>query len=190
MVSILFLDVEGAFPNAVTKRLIHNLRKRRIPNAYITFIEKLLTGRRTKLKFNDFVSESIEILNGIGQGNPLSMILYIMYNADLLDIPENEEKEDALGYVDDVALIAVGKDFEETTARLEQMMTRGEGGLQWSRDHNSKFEVSKSVVLHASRRTQPDPENDNKQIPLDWPHLVVQERRVKDVANFKSGNTN
>jgi len=25
--SILFLDVEGAFPNAVTKRLIHNLMK-------------------------------------------------------------------------------------------------------------------------------------------------------------------
>jgi hypothetical protein len=64
VVSILFLDVEGAFPNAVTKRFIHNLKKRRIPSAYITFIEQLLKGRRTKLKFDDFVSESIKILNG------------------------------------------------------------------------------------------------------------------------------
>lgn len=174
VVSILFLDMEGAFPNAVTKHLIHNLRKCRIPNAYITFIEKLLTGRHTKLKFDDFVSESIKILNRIGQGGPLSMIFYIMYNTDLLDIPENEEKEDTLGYVDNVALMAVGKDFKETTARLEQMMTREEGGLQWSREHNSKFEVSKSVVLHASRRMQPDPVNDNKPIPLDRPPLVVQ----------------
>jgi len=74
VVSILFLDIEEAFPNAVTDRLIHNLRRRRIPEQYICFIKQLLTGCRTKLKFDDFISESIEILNGIGQGNPLSMI--------------------------------------------------------------------------------------------------------------------
>jgi exonuclease III len=45
VVSLLFLDVEGAFPNAVTARLLHNLRKRQIPAAYITFIKQLLTGR-------------------------------------------------------------------------------------------------------------------------------------------------
>jgi hypothetical protein len=31
VVSVLFLDVEGAFPNVVTTKLIHNLRLRRIP---------------------------------------------------------------------------------------------------------------------------------------------------------------
>ena len=84
--SVLFLNVEGAFPNAVTNRLIHNLRKRRIPEIYITFITALLTNRRTRLKFDDFTSGLIEIINGIGQGDPLSMILYIIYNADLLEI--------------------------------------------------------------------------------------------------------
>ena len=82
----MFLNVEGAFPNAVTNRLIHNLRKRRIPEIYITFITALLTNRRTRLKFDDFTSGLIEIINGIGQGDPLSMILYIIYNADLLEI--------------------------------------------------------------------------------------------------------
>ena len=80
--SILFLDVEGAFPNAVTDRLIHNLKKRRIPTAYVNFVKQLLNDRTTKLKFDDFVSEPIKIENGIGQGDPLSMILYIFYNAD------------------------------------------------------------------------------------------------------------
>src|SRR6266481_2171460 len=31
VVSALFLNIEGAFPNAVTARLLHNMRKRRIP---------------------------------------------------------------------------------------------------------------------------------------------------------------
>jgi len=113
------------------------------------------------------------------------MILYILYNADLLDVPENEQKEDSLGFVDDVTLIAIGEDFGETTERLKQMMTREEGGLQWSREHNSEFEVSKSAVLHASRRTQPDPTNEDKRIPLDRPHLEIQDKRVKEVTNHK-----
>lgn len=37
--SILFLDVEGAFPNTVTDRLIHNLKKRWIPTAYVKFVK-------------------------------------------------------------------------------------------------------------------------------------------------------
>jgi hypothetical protein len=36
------------------------------------------------------------------------MLLYIIYNADLLEITGDENSECAIGYVDDVALIAVG----------------------------------------------------------------------------------
>jgi hypothetical protein len=183
VVSILFLNVAGAFPNAVTKRLVRNLRNRRIPETYIRFIEQLLTGRRTKLKFDDFVSEFIEIANGIGQGDPLSMILYIIYNSDLLEIIENEEKGDAVGFVDDIALMAIGNDFEETTSQLTTLMTKEDGGIQWSLDHNSKFETSKSVILHATRKTQQDPEDHRQRVRLgDRPTLVLQ---GEEVENFK-----
>jgi hypothetical protein len=155
--SILFLGVEGAFPNVVTNQLIHNLRKRKIPRVYVNFIKQLLKDRTTKLKFNDFTSESIKIENGIGQGDPLSMILYIFYNADLLEITDPDNKEDAIGYVDDIAMIAVGSDFKETTGKLKNLMTKANGGLSWSTKHNSKFEISKSVIMHVSRRTQVDP---------------------------------
>jgi hypothetical protein len=71
---ILFLDVEGAFPNTVTDRLIHNLKKRQIPAPYIKFIQRLLVGRRTKMTFDDFISKYINIMNSIGQGDPISML--------------------------------------------------------------------------------------------------------------------
>jgi hypothetical protein len=80
VVSILFLDVEGAFPNVVMAWLLHNLKKRHILTTYVVFVEQLLTGQRTRLKFDDFVSKSLKILNRIGQGDPLSMILYILYS--------------------------------------------------------------------------------------------------------------
>ena len=99
VVSVLFLDVEGAFPNAVPDRLIHNLRKRKIPRRYTNFIEKMLEERITVLKFDDHISDSINN-NGIGQGDPLSMVLYQFYNADILDVP-NQANEAAIAYVDD-----------------------------------------------------------------------------------------
>ena len=77
--SILFLDVEGAFPNAVPDRLIHNLWKHKIPSIYIELIQKILEGRKMRLKFDDFVLELIDICNdSISQGDPLSMILYVI----------------------------------------------------------------------------------------------------------------
>jgi ribonuclease HI len=183
--SVLFLDVEGAFPNAVTKQLIHNLRKRRIPEIYTKFIRLLLTNRRTKIKFDDFTSETVDITNGIGQGDPLSMILYILYNADLLEITENDILEDALGYVDDVALVAIGRDFEETTARLQNMMVKQNGGMDWSRTHNSRFEMSKSAVLHLTRRTTEDPEDTTSRISLPKPPLIVDNQTIAEVQSYK-----
>ena len=183
--SVLFLDVEGAFPNAVTSRLIHNLRRRRIPTSITNFVKQLLSDRKTRLKFDDFTSGIINITNGIGQGDPLSMLLYILYNADMLDIPDNPQEEDAIGYVDDIALIATGTGFEETTQRLTDMMTRNGGGLQWSRDHNSRFEVSKSAVLHLSRKTAPDPNSDHGRIPLPKPALTLEGQIVQEVQSYK-----
>ena len=130
--SLLFLDMEGAFPNAVTDRLIHNLRKHKIPEAYVDFVHRLLDGRKTRLKFNDFISELMDIRNGIGQGNPFSMLLYILFNADLLECLALLNDEDAIGYVDDAMAIAFGNNFEETTTILKRMMTRDVGGFAWS----------------------------------------------------------
>lgn len=183
--SILFLDVEGAFPNAVTKTLIHNLRKRRIPEAYVKFIAILLTDRRTKIKFDDFISGTIEITNGIGQGDPLSMILYIIYNADLLEIIDDETTEDAIGYVDDVAIVVTGHDFEETTTKLHNLMVKQDGGLEWSKAHNSRFEMSKSAILHVTRKTVEDPEDTSQRIPPYSPPLMLNGQLIKEVQSYK-----
>jgi len=60
----------------------------------------MLREQFTTLKFDGYVSDHIPIDNGIGQGDPLSMVLYRYYNADLLDIPKCA-KEDAVAYMDD-----------------------------------------------------------------------------------------
>ncbi|KAJ8453437.1 hypothetical protein ONZ45_g19720 [Pleurotus djamor] len=100
--------------------------------------------------FDDYSLDWIDIDNGIGQGDPISMILYLFYNADLLEIPVPEWGEDAIAYVDDASFIAVGKDFVVTHLRLEGMMERRKGGYEWLQTHNSRFETTKLRLIDFS----------------------------------------
>ena len=65
------------------------------------------------------------------------MILCIIYNTDLLEITDDNSMEMALGYVDDIALLATGVSFEDTTAKLKNLMEKQDSGIEWSKAHNS-----------------------------------------------------
>ena len=154
MAAVLFLDIEGAFPNAITERLLHNLRMRQLPEPYVCFIERMLTNRCTRLCFDGFTSDWVAIDNGIVQGDPLSMLLYLFYNADLIMAPKKEEA--MIAYVDDTSYYAEGVDFGEVYDKLRDMMNRAQGGYDWSTSHNSRFEPSKMALVGFSRRCKSD----------------------------------
>ena len=58
----------------------------KIEKEAVKWIRSFLGGRFTSIRTNEAVNESSEISTGIPQGSPLSSILYLFYNADLLDI--------------------------------------------------------------------------------------------------------
>jgi hypothetical protein len=82
----IFMDVAGAFNNVHHERLIHNLRKRRIPQKLTSWIASFLQDRSTQLQFNGAKSGRISTPAWVPQGSPLSPLLYMFYNADFLDI--------------------------------------------------------------------------------------------------------
>ena len=147
--SVLFLDVQGAFSNVVKEVLIHNMRLRGVPPQYTKVTERMLTGRKMRLSFNDFLSEFMLINNGNNQGCPLSMLYYSFYNANLLEIsPHNAPNEKQFGYVDDVALLATGNNLTETYTLLADMMTCPLGAFDWSESHNSQFKLSQLALMN------------------------------------------
>ena len=115
----------------------------------------MLDGRTTCLRFDDHETDIFPVNNGIGQGDPLSMILYLFYNADLIEIPRNI-KEDSKAFVDDSILVAFAKDFHEAHQILADMMTRPGGAIEWSKTHNSNFELDNQfhIPLLSYFRTQ------------------------------------
>lgn len=146
----LFLDVQGAFPNTVKDQLLHNLRERRIPKVYVKLIDRMLTGRKTRLKFDDFISDLMDVLNGTTQGCPLSMILYAFYNAKLIEVAA-QHFETSIGFVDDSMVLAIAKSLQEGHEIIRDMMERACGGFSWSTTHNSPFELSKLALMNYPR---------------------------------------
>ena len=66
----------------------------------------MLTGRFTRLRFDDFTSEPIPINNGNTQGNPSSMGYYGFYNASLMEIARSLD-ELSQGFIDNSMLLAI-----------------------------------------------------------------------------------
>lgn len=152
--SALFLDVQGAFPNTVPDRLIHNMRKKGVPSRYIQLARQMLTNRRTQLRFDDYSSDWISIDNGTTQGCPLSMIFYSFYNAPLLlTAHPNSSVEASIGFVDDAMFLAIADTLADAHRVLADMMARADGGFGWSDSHNSPFELTKLALMNYPRST-------------------------------------
>jgi hypothetical protein len=113
----------------------------------------MLQGCIMVLRFDRYTSNPIPISNGIGQGDPLSMIIYQFYNANILELPK-EIGESAIVYIDDSILIAMASTFVKTHKLLVNKMRRLGGVLEWSTTHNSPLEHSKLVLIDFAHRSK------------------------------------
>ena len=163
--SLLLLDVSGAYDNVSTDRLLHNLRKRRINQKIVGWVASFLSDRSTTLKLQEYTAPSAPIQTGIPQGSPVSPILYLFYNADLIEMCKTQESE-AVGYIDDASILAVGPNAQSNCKTLKNIHRKAE---DWARKHGSQFAPAKYELVHFTR----DPKA-NSTHALRLPHATVK----------------
>ena len=86
VVTLLSMDVASAFDTVSHQRLIHNLRRRKIPQWITNWVNSFLKDQSTMLAIHQKRIEQFVVQTRIPQESPLSPILYLFYNADLLEI--------------------------------------------------------------------------------------------------------
>ena len=79
------LDISGAYDHVCQHRLRHNLRKRHLNSQLVDLVSSFLSDRVTSIWSNEFTSAELPISCGIPQGSLLSPILFLFYDADLLE---------------------------------------------------------------------------------------------------------
>lgn len=115
VVSLLLLDVLGAYDNVSHARLLHNLRKRRL-GQLVPWVKAFLSNRSTRIRMPEGMPDRFPTPTGIPQGSPISPILYLNYNADLIENCGNGVTSN--GWVNDVCFMAKGDSERETVQKL------------------------------------------------------------------------
>ena len=141
--SLLLLDVSGAFDNVSHDRLLHNLRKRGIHPTMVGWLKSYLKDRTTKIWLGEGTGLEIYTRTGIPQGSPLSPILYLFYDADLLEI--GGDRDLVTGYIDDASILVEGDSTEQTCTQLKSLHQKAE---TWAQRHASVFAPQKYELLH------------------------------------------
>ena len=78
--TLLSMDVAGAFDTVSHQRLIHNLRKRKIPKWITEWTASFMKEKRTTLTMNRRVTEEFAVRTGIPQGSPISPNVIYRYS--------------------------------------------------------------------------------------------------------------
>ncbi len=163
--SLLLLDVSGAYDNVSRERLLHNLRKRRVSPKIVGWVASFLSDRSTTLKLQEYTAPSTPIQTGIPQGSPASPILYLFYNADLIEASTTEDTE-AVGHIDDVSILAVGPTAQRNCKTLKGVHRKAE---EWAVKHGSQFAPAKYELVHFTRNP-----GANSTHALRLPHATIQ----------------
>jgi hypothetical protein len=152
VVSLATFDVQVAFNKVnnvvLQKRLLH----RGIPETLGRWFMDFCSNRTATITIDTFESETLPIAqDGIPQGSPLFPILYIFYNANLVEQPIHKT-QGALGSADDHSAWVVEESIDENIRSLQTtIIPKAEG---WARESGAIFEPTKTGLNHFTRRNE------------------------------------
>lgn len=142
--SLLLMDISQAFPTVPHPTLLTKLKTHGLPHTLIDWIQSFLHQRTTTLSFDDFTSPPQPVPLGIPQGSPLSPILYLLFNHDLLQLPA-KRSDPSSGFIDDTAKLVVTNTVIDNISTLNVFLKEAD---QWAIRNGSCFDYSKFQLIH------------------------------------------
>jgi hypothetical protein len=123
--------------------------KENLPGWVVRWVRAFMTGRKTTLVIQGAETEAFLVPTGVPQGSPLSPILFLFYNSELLDLCQRpKEGLTAVGFADDVNMLAFSRSTETNCRILETGHSRC---LDWAKRHGMKFAPTKYELIHFTR---------------------------------------
>ncbi|KAF9035866.1 hypothetical protein BJ165DRAFT_1324091, partial [Panaeolus papilionaceus] len=113
------------------------------------------------------------------------LILYLLYNADVPKLSSRQKGITVLAFVDDIGVVATGKDFWTTHRKIKEIMQKPGGILEWAKKHNCTFGVEKFQLVDATRRKVTNPLGIGPKVPMERPPLRLHEHTIHPTPHAK-----
>ena len=129
--------------------LLSRLRDRQVPETLVKWIEAFCTSRQASIVVNEVESPIYDLPQaGLPQGSPPSPILFLFFDADLVQIPITK-KRGAIAFVDDFTAWVVRPSAGTNTHRLQsELIPRVE---EWERESGASFQLEKIAFTYFTR---------------------------------------
>lgn len=151
--SLLLMDISQAFPTVPHPTLLAKLKQSGLPSTLVKWIRSFLSDRTTTLSFDDYTSAPHPVPLGIPQGSPLSPILYLIFNSDLLELPA-KRSDPSSGFIDDTAKLVISNTVIDNIITLNTFL---QDAGQWGISTGSRFDYAKFQLVHFwGRKTRPE----------------------------------
>ena len=147
--SLLSLDLSGAFDTIHPIRLLDILRKKGYPGWLVRWVRSFISNRTTTLVIQGQETERFNIDFGVPQGSTLSIILFLLYASELLEICNQPKKGiSAIGFADDTHILSYGTSTESNCRSLEIVHDQC---MLWAKRHGMTFAPQKYELTHFSK---------------------------------------
>lgn len=148
VLSLISFDVKGAYNGVCKERLLQRLQARGIPPSLVQWVNAFCTKRTATISVNGDISEKQELVQaGLPQGSPLSPMLFLFFNADLVQ-HRLDSQGGSIAFVDDYTAWVTGHSAETNQEGLQAIVDRA---LDWERRSGATFEGEKTTLIHFTR---------------------------------------
>ncbi|KDN61464.1 hypothetical protein CSUB01_11710 [Colletotrichum sublineola] len=148
VLSLVSFDVKGAYNGVYKERLLQRLSARGIPEKLVKWIDAFCSQRTASIQVNGQDSEVRSLPQaGLPQGSPLSPVLFLFFNADLVQ-HQIDENGGSLAFVDDYTAWVTGPSREANRQGIQAIIDRA---LDWERRSGATFETDKTAIIHFTR---------------------------------------
>jgi exonuclease III len=150
ILSLISFDVKGAYNGVCKERLLQRMKARGIPETLLRWIEAFCSERTATIQING-QSSAVRSLPqaGLPQGSPLSPILFLFFNADLVQ-RRIDSNGGAIAFVDDFTAWVTGPTAQGNREGIEAII---DDALDWEKRSGATFEAEKTAVIHFTKKS-------------------------------------
>lgn len=145
MLSLISFDVKGTYNRVCKERLVQRMKARGIPEVLLRWVEAFCSGRTAAIQINGQLSEVQDLPQpGLPQGSPLSPILFLFFNADLVQ-RQIDSQGGAIAFVDDFTAWVTGPTVHSNREGITSIINEA---LDWEKRSGATFEADTTAIIH------------------------------------------